>query len=143
MARSLAFLSALVLLTAANATVVMPEASASPEPMMDDPMQGMALYVVAAGPISGSNGVALGASASVCPADYPAGFSIECKSSYPAATFYINGDGVRKEMTKPFYIAGDANGFVRPWNPPMAMSSLTVACKYGGERVRSKIDFVC
>ena len=133
------------------ATVVMPEASASPEPDVADPMpvdpvSGMSLYIVPAGARSeGASGPVrrLGEAASVCPADYASGFSVECKSSNPTATFYVNGEGVRKEMAKPFYIAGDANRNVRPWAPPSGMSRVWVACKYGGRRVRSRISFVC
>ena len=139
---ALRFVCASLFAAACVATVVMPEASASPEPEVADPMSGMQLYVVSAGAVTGDVKM-LGASASVCPSDYPAGFSIECKSSFAAATFYVDGQGVRKEMTKPFYIAGDGDGFVRAWTRPAGKKSVTVACKFGGERVRSKISFVC
>ena len=143
MASSLFLLSVFLILSAAFAvTVVMPEASASPEPDMPDPLPGtMALYIVPAGPIS--SGMLLGATATVCPADYPSGYSIECRSSNPTATFYVNGDGVRKEMKKPFYIAGDAKGMVRPWKVHGGEKAVWVACKYSGERVRSRITLAC
>lgn len=149
MNRTLLTLLALAAFAAAASAVVIEtdrqlEASPSPEPV-DDPMMERALYVT---PAMGGTGprTMLGATATICPTDYPMGYTIECKTPSDRARFVLNGGWVRTEVARPYYIGGNtAEGKVAAWEPPASVGSgpATVACKSGGIRIRSEVTFGC
>lgn len=87
----------------------------SPEPVAD-PLAGPYLAVVSAG--AGPRRMRmLGKKDSICPSDYPHGFSIKCEPNGPAsnARFYVNGRFAKVEYRAPYFIKGDFRGRVMPW----------------------------
>lgn len=52
----------------------------------------------------------------VCPSDYPSGFSIECVTgTQKSISIRLNGKWLRSEKHAPYFVAGDVRGNPRPW----------------------------
>lgn len=80
----------------------------------------------------------------ICPDDYPRGFSIRCDSveSVWKAKFFVNDVLVRTERNPPYYIAGNYNSYVKPWN--QKEGDIDLRCKLGKKvTLKAKITIGC
>lgn len=109
-----------------------------------DPMVPLpALYVVSAGQDS-MRGPLLTDGSTICPGDYPTGFSILCDapSSAESARFFVDGDFIKSEYRMPFYIAGDYKMRIPPWTSYPDTGLLK--CKLrDGATVSAQVSFNC
>lgn len=131
---SLALTATLLLLWAlSNAACAAP--AASPEPV-SDPLADERLLLIPAGPWSYRRRFAerpLSDGARICPADYPAGFSVRCAPPFQPprdVSFFVDGVFQRREWHAPYCLAGDfPHGTVWRWQVRGGEHDIT--CRYG------------
>lgn len=77
----------------------------------------------------------------ICPQEYPRGFSIRCESAESVwkAKFFVNDILVRTERNMPYYIAGNYNSYVKPWN--QKEGEFTLRCTLG-KKVELKANII-
>eukprot|EP00177_Eucheuma_denticulatum_P003837 GFKZ01006932.1.p1 GENE.GFKZ01006932.1~~GFKZ01006932.1.p1 ORF type:complete len:138 (-),score=4.73 GFKZ01006932.1:269-682(-) len=112
----------------------------SPEPQVD-PLVGPTLYVVYAR--TGIRAMELSDGSTVCPKNFPAGFTIMCVApSASSASFFVDGIFVRTEYKIPYFIAGDYKGRINPWvDYP---DTGTIMCRLrDGSSVSATVSFTC
>lgn len=92
----------------------------------------------------------------VCPDNFPRGFSIRCDGGPTGdgvkGKFFVDGRLWKIEIRKPYYLRGDYNSFVVPWDEWEDSFTVgdvkVVECRVGGEsagwdRVGVKLEFGC
>lgn len=102
------------------------------------------LIVVEAG-TNGRQGPVLTNGFRFCPTGFSkSGFNVECRvPGARSATFYLDGDRVRKERFEPFMLNGDFNGKVFSWDS-YPRRNVTIKC-VGNNRVEESVfgSFSC
>lgn len=86
----------------------------------------------------------LGHTATICPTDYPDGFSIMCEPGFWAqfGKFTVNWEYLRTERKLPFFIAGNYGGHIMPWRTYSDQSD--VRCTMDdGVVAESSLTFKC
>lgn len=119
---TLVFLALIPVLVMSNADLI-----SSPEPLPDPLSSGLFLVTAGRNPLIVAQ---IQEGMTVCPSDFPKGFSIMCRGGGRSASFFENGVLVRREYKAPFYIAGDQLGKVSKWNPLYGM--ITIRCRIRG-----------
>lgn len=85
----------------------------------------------------------LSGNVTICPADYPTGFSIGCTGveSDTQAAFFIDGKWRRKDTVAPFLLLGSIPNKVKPW---MSYGrSAEVLCRLPSGTFTANIVFLC
>lgn len=97
------------------------------------------LYLTTAGPVATVTETMMTSftNVTICPADYPAGFSVRCETTtgpdFPTVRFIVSGGTYKKEFKAPYYLAGNTrNGTIVPF----PFSSFGPADKIRGTRLR-------
>lgn len=97
--------------------------------------------------MDGSAGPVLGEKSTICPDDYPAGFSILCKGFKDGtkyATFYKNGAKLRREASAPFAVSGNFGTRYVKFKAFSLGDSFTIKCDTNlGEETETLADFSC
>lgn len=80
----------------------------------------------------------------ICPSDFPNGFTIRCLAhdGDKTAKFFVNSIFVRAENVVPFFLSGDENGNAAPWKFRPAKIA-NVECHLPSGMYTSKVTFTC
>lgn len=79
----------------------------------------------------------------ICPDDFPYGFSIECvgEQSDSRAVINVNGETVRRENRRPFFIAGDTHKGINEWVDYTRTS--VIECLFASGPISAAVSFTC
>lgn len=97
--------------------------------------------------LDGSAGTVLGENSTICPDEYPTGFSILCKGFQDGtryATFFKNGAKLRRENHPPYAIAGNFGTRYVSFRGFSAGDSFTIKCVTdSNEETKTLAHFAC